>query len=155
LQDKPFWIKEKTRLKLNRWYWEQTMPGRVLAEVRHGLTDAEAVAVKLGITRNAVDKIIKRRYGTTLGKASRGKLPTGYEDWPVATCKGCGKLPFDCPLPECVLEDSQHTQRTKTAERYSEIVKLKQQGRSVAEIAKMLEVSPRTVHRAVLEGSVC
>jgi DNA-binding transcriptional ArsR family regulator len=66
-----------------------------------------------------------------------------YED------KGC-ELFFsclNCPFPDCVEEEPWGKERFLKRRRAQRMLELKQEGKSVKEIARIFEVSPRTVQR--------
>jgi DNA-binding transcriptional ArsR family regulator len=72
-------------------------------------------------------------------------LPEGfpYED------KGCELFPscLNCPFPDCLKEEPWGKERFLKRRRARRMLELKQEGKSVREIAHIFEVSPRTVQR--------
>jgi DNA-binding transcriptional ArsR family regulator len=66
-----------------------------------------------------------------------------YED------KGCELFPscLNCPFPDCLKEKPWGKERFLKRRRAERMMKLKQEGKSVKEIARIFEVSPRTVQR--------
>jgi DNA-binding transcriptional ArsR family regulator len=66
-----------------------------------------------------------------------------YED------KGCELFPscLDCPFPDCLKEEPWGKERFLKRRRAQRMLELKQEGKSVKEIARIFEVSPRTVQR--------
>jgi transposase-like protein len=66
-----------------------------------------------------------------------------YED------KGCELFPscLNCPFPYCIKEEPWGKERFLKTKRAQRMLQLKQEGKSVREIARIFEVSPRTVER--------
>jgi DNA-binding transcriptional ArsR family regulator len=66
-----------------------------------------------------------------------------YED------KGCELFPscLNCPFPECLKEEPWGKERFLKSRRAGRMLELKQGGKSIKEIARIFEVSPRTVQR--------
>jgi DNA-binding transcriptional ArsR family regulator len=66
-----------------------------------------------------------------------------YED------KGCELFPscLSCPFPDCLEEEPWGKERFLKRRRAQGMLELKSQGKSVKEIARIFEVSPRTVRR--------
>jgi len=66
-----------------------------------------------------------------------------YED------KGCEHFPscLNCPFPDCLREEPWGKERFLKRRRAQRMLELKQEGKSVKEIARIFEVSPRTVQR--------
>ena len=56
---------------------------------------------------------------------------------------------LSCPLPRCIEERPRGKQRLRMLARASQMAQLKRQGRSTAEIAKLFNVSKRTVQRVL------
>lgn len=56
---------------------------------------------------------------------------------------------LDCPLPKCVEEEPRWRQRLKRKLKDRKIAELKRQGKSHKEIAQALNISVRTVRRAL------
>ena len=69
-------------------------------------------------------------------------------DWPDM---GCEVFPscLNCPLPRCIEEEPGGKQKLRALARASEMAKLKRDGSSIAEIARLFKVSNRTVQRAL------
>ena len=65
--------------------------------------------------------------------------------------KGCELFPscLDCPLPQCIEEEPRGKQKLRMSARTRRMKELRQDGNSVAEIACLLDVSKRTVQRAL------
>ena len=66
-----------------------------------------------------------------------------YED------QGCELFPscLNCPFPCCIKEEPWGKERLLKRRRAERMLELKQEGKSVREIARIFEVSPRTVQR--------
>ena len=66
-----------------------------------------------------------------------------YED------KGCELFPscLNCPFPDCLEEEPWGKERFLKRRRAERMMELKREGKSVKEIARIFEVSPRTVQR--------
>lgn len=66
-----------------------------------------------------------------------------YED------KGCELFPscLNCPFPDCLEEEPWGKERFLKRRRAERMRELKREGKSVKEIARIFEVSPRTVQR--------
>jgi DNA-binding transcriptional ArsR family regulator len=66
-----------------------------------------------------------------------------YED------KGCELFSscLNCPLPDCLEEEPWGKERFLKRRRAQRMLELKREGKSVKEIARIFEVSPRTVQR--------
>jgi DNA-binding transcriptional ArsR family regulator len=66
-----------------------------------------------------------------------------YED------KGCELFPscLNCPFPDCLKEEPWGKERFLKRRRARRMLELKQEGKSVREIGRIFEVSPRTVQR--------
>ena len=66
-----------------------------------------------------------------------------YED------KGCELFPscLNCPFPDCLKEEPWGKERFLKSRRAERMRELKREGKSVKEIARIFEVSPRTVQR--------
>jgi len=66
-----------------------------------------------------------------------------YED------KGCELFPscLNCPFYDCLKEEPWGKERFLKSRRAERMMELKQEGKSVREIARIFEVSPRTVQR--------
>jgi DNA-binding transcriptional ArsR family regulator len=66
-----------------------------------------------------------------------------YED------KGCELFPscLNCPFPDCITEKPWGKERFLKSRRAQRMRELKGEGKSVKEIARIFEVSPRTVQR--------
>jgi DNA-binding transcriptional ArsR family regulator len=66
-----------------------------------------------------------------------------YED------KGCELFPscLNCPFPDCIKGEPWGKERFLKGRRARRMLELKQGGKSVREIARIFEVSPRTVQR--------
>jgi DNA-binding transcriptional ArsR family regulator len=66
-----------------------------------------------------------------------------YED------KGCELFPscLNCPFPDCLKEEPWGKERFLKHRRAERMMELKRGGKSVKEIARIFEVSPRTVQR--------
>jgi len=66
-----------------------------------------------------------------------------YED------KGCELFPscLNCPFPDCLKEEPWGKERFLKSRRAERMMELKREGKSVKEIARIFEVSPRTVQR--------
>ena len=63
--------------------------------------------------------------------------------------KGCELFPscLECPFPNCFREEPWGKERFLKSRRARRMLELKQKGKSVREIARIFEVSPRTVQR--------
>lgn len=72
-------------------------------------------------------------------------LPEGfpYQD------EGCELFPscLNCPFPYCIRGEPWGKERFLKLRRAQRMVELKQEGKSIEEIARIFEVSPRTVQR--------
>jgi len=68
-----------------------------------------------------------------------------YED------DGCELWPhcLTCPFPYCIKEEPWGKERWLKKRRAERMMELKQEGKSIKEIARIFEVSPRTVQRAL------
>jgi DNA-binding transcriptional ArsR family regulator len=66
-----------------------------------------------------------------------------YED------KGCELFPscLNCPFPDCLKEEPWGKEKFLKRRRAERMMELKREGKSVKEIARIFEVSPRTVQR--------
>lgn len=66
-----------------------------------------------------------------------------YED------KGCELFPscLNCPFPDCLKEEPWGKERFLKRRRAQRMLELRQEGKSIREIARIFEVSPRTVQR--------
>jgi len=66
-----------------------------------------------------------------------------YED------KGCELFSscLNCPFPDCLKEEPWGKERFLKSRRAERMMELKREGKSVKEIARIFEVSPRTVQR--------
>jgi hypothetical protein len=66
-----------------------------------------------------------------------------YED------KGCELFPscLNCPFPDCLEEEPWGKERLLKRRRAKRMLELKREGKSVKEIARIFEVSTRTVRR--------
>jgi DNA-binding transcriptional ArsR family regulator len=66
-----------------------------------------------------------------------------YED------KGCELYPscLDCPFPGCLREEPWGKERFLKRRRAQRMLELRHEGKSIREIARIFEVSPRTVQR--------
>jgi DNA-binding transcriptional ArsR family regulator len=66
-----------------------------------------------------------------------------YED------KGCELFPscLNCPFPDCLEEQPWGKERFLKRRRAERMLELRQEGKSIKEIARIFEVSPRTVQR--------
>jgi DNA-binding transcriptional ArsR family regulator len=66
-----------------------------------------------------------------------------YED------KGCELFPscLNCPFPDCIKEEPWGKERFLKSRRAERMMELRREGRSIQEIARIFEVSPRTVQR--------
>jgi hypothetical protein len=64
---------------------------------------------------------------------------------------GCELFPscLDCPFPECIKEEPWGKERFLKRRRAERMVELKGEGKSLGEIARIFEVSTRTVQRAL------
>ena len=69
--------------------------------------------------------------------------------------EGCEYAPacLDCPFPQCLYDAPRGRQRWLKELRDREIARLYREGRMVAELAEIFEVSLRTVQRALKRGS--
>ena len=65
--------------------------------------------------------------------------------------EGCEVFPscLNCPLPRCLEEQPRGKQMLRMKARARRMVDLRQQGKSVAEIARLFGVSQRTVQREI------
>lgn len=65
--------------------------------------------------------------------------------------RGCELFPscLNCPLPQCIEEEPRGKQRLRMLARDSQMVQMKQQGKSTAEIARFFHLSQRTVQRSL------
>ena len=75
-----------------------------------------------------------------------------YED------EGCELFPscLNCPFPICIKEEPWGKERWLKLSRARRMMELKQEGKNTGEIARIFQVSPRTVQRwlkVVKEGS--
>jgi len=63
--------------------------------------------------------------------------------------KGCELFPscLNCPFPDCLKEEPWGKERFLKRRRARRMLELKQEGKSLREIARIFEVSPRTVQR--------
>ena len=63
--------------------------------------------------------------------------------------KGCELFPscLNCPFPDCIAEEPWGKERFLKSRRAERMMELKREGKSVKEIARIFEVSPRTVQR--------
>ncbi|HJX69272.1 MAG TPA: helix-turn-helix domain-containing protein [Dehalococcoidia bacterium] len=70
------------------------------------------------------------------------------EEFPYAD-RGCELSPscLDCPFPDCLEEEPWGKERFLKRRRAQRMVELKKEGKSIREIARVFEVSPRTVQR--------
>jgi len=72
-------------------------------------------------------------------------LPEGfpYED------RGCELFPscLNCPFPHCIREEPWGKEKFLKRRRAERMLKLKEEGKSVGEIARIFELSTRTVQR--------
>jgi DNA-binding transcriptional ArsR family regulator len=66
-----------------------------------------------------------------------------YED------KGCELFPscLNCPFPDCIKEEPWGKERFLKSRRAERMMELRREGKSIKEIARIFEVSPRTVQR--------
>jgi hypothetical protein len=66
-----------------------------------------------------------------------------YED------RGCELFPscLNCPFPDCLKEEPWGKERFLKHRRARRMLELRQEGKSIKEIARTFEVSPRTVQR--------
>ena len=66
-----------------------------------------------------------------------------YED------RGCELFPscLNCPFPHCIREEPWGKEKFLKRRRAERMMKLKEEGRSVGEIARIFELSTRTVQR--------
>jgi DNA-binding transcriptional ArsR family regulator len=66
-----------------------------------------------------------------------------YED------KGCELFPscLNCPFPDCLEEQPWGKERFQKRRRAERMLELRREGKSIKEIARIFEVSPRTVQR--------
>lgn len=64
---------------------------------------------------------------------------------------GCELWPhcLDCPFPCCVREEPWGKERFLKTKRAERMMELKQEGKGIKEIARIFEVSTRTVQRAL------
>jgi len=65
--------------------------------------------------------------------------------------EGCDLFPscLSCPLPRCIEEEPRGKQKLRMLNRANKMARLKQEGKSVEEIAGAFAVSIRTVQRAI------
>jgi hypothetical protein len=72
------------------------------------------------------------------------------EEYPYRD-KGCELFPscLDCPFPECIKGEPWGKERFLKRRRAERMVELKGEGKSLGEIARIFEVSTRTVQRAL------
>ena len=70
------------------------------------------------------------------------------EEFPYGD-KGCELFPscLNCPFQDCLKEEPWGKERFLKSRRAERMMELKQEGKSVKEIARIFEVSPRTVQR--------
>jgi transposase-like protein len=63
--------------------------------------------------------------------------------------RGCELSPscLNCPFPYCLMEEPWGKERFLKSRRARRMLELKQEGKGVREIARIFEVSPRTVQR--------
>ena len=63
--------------------------------------------------------------------------------------RGCELFPscLNCPFPNCIKEEPWGKEKFLKRRRAERMVELRGQGKSVTEIARIFEVSPRTVQR--------
>ena len=63
--------------------------------------------------------------------------------------KGCELFPscLNCPFPDCIKEEPWGKERFLKSRRAERMRELRREGKSVKEIARIFEVSPRTVQR--------
>jgi predicted Rossmann fold nucleotide-binding protein DprA/Smf involved in DNA uptake len=64
---------------------------------------------------------------------------------------GCEIYPscLNCPLDKCMEEEPRGRQRLRMLARSNRMAELRDQGKSICEIARCFQVSPRTVQRAL------
>jgi DNA-binding NarL/FixJ family response regulator len=64
---------------------------------------------------------------------------------------GCEIYPscLNCPLDKCMEEEPRGKQRLRMLSRSHRMAELRQEGKSIPEIARCFQVSPRTVQRAL------
>ena len=62
---------------------------------------------------------------------------------------GCELFPccLNCPFPDCLKEEPWGKERFLKTQRARRMLELKQEGKSAKEIARIFEISPRTVQR--------
>jgi hypothetical protein len=72
------------------------------------------------------------------------------EEYPYRD-NGCELFPscLDCPFPECIKEEPWGKERFLKRRRAERMVELKCEGKSLEEIARIFEVSTRTVQRGL------
>ena len=65
--------------------------------------------------------------------------------------EGCELFPscLNCPFPYCIKEELWGKERFLKRRRAERMMELKREGKSIKEIARIFEVSPRTVQRAL------
>jgi DNA-binding CsgD family transcriptional regulator len=67
---------------------------------------------------------------------------------------GCEIYPscLNCPLDKCMEEEPRGRQRLRMLARSKRMAELREQGKSIPEIARCFQVSQRTVQRALARG---
>jgi len=72
------------------------------------------------------------------------------EDFPYSD-EGCELAPscLNCPFPWCIKEEPWGKEKLLKRRRAERMLELKQEGKSLKEIARIFEVSTRTVQRAL------
>jgi DNA-binding transcriptional ArsR family regulator len=75
----------------------------------------------------------------------RGLLPEEfpYEDKGCELSSSC----LNCPFPDCLVEQPWGKERFLKRRRAQRMLQLKKEGKTIREIARIFEVSPRTVQR--------
>ena len=68
--------------------------------------------------------------------------------------RGCDLSPscLACPLPVCKYDDPSWIRRVDRQSRVNEIFSLREEGMTANDIAPLVGVSPRTVHRVLRDG---
>ena len=77
-----------------------------------------------------------------------GTVLSVMEEFPYED-KGCELFPscLNCPFPDCLKEQPWGKERFLKRRRAQRMLELRREGKSIREIARIFEVSPRTVQR--------
>ena len=101
------------------------------------------------------------RVGTDQSRAGNRIEAGGFADRGLPenqdyTDTGCELAPscLECPLALCKYDDPSWDRRSRTVMRDQEIVRLRRKGLRVADIAKVVKTSDRTVYRVIQQKGV-